>query len=452
MTDTLDRLDAPDLPVAPRRSVEPLVAAGAVVALAVLVLTRGARLLEPDDYAYRASIAALAHGWVRLSDAQYRALVTQVGQVAQWHHLSSGAWISEKNPGYPFLALPFYLAHALRVAPLFYGSLGAWGLYHGARAWLGRRAGAIAAWLFCLSGMAATFAWRATMPTFTDAALVAAGAGALVWAMASPVAPARRRAVVGLAGFAALEAATFVRYTDAIELAVAVLAVVAFARGARVGRGAIALWLGSVALFGAGVLAFDAWAYGSATSTGYSAGEISFSLSSLGANLRGLPLDLVAAAPVALAAAAGVALVVARAGARPHDPARRLDLAVGASLAAGWLGLWVLYLTYTWTADQAGRGGLALAVHLIRFYVPALGPMALLGAAALVRLPRAAAGAAVAALTLAAVAAFSVMASGSIGPGHGAGPGGGPGGPGVGPARSPAGGPPGPPGLALSRR
>ena len=27
--------------------------------------------------------------------------------IAQWMHTASGTWISEKNPGYPFLAAPF---------------------------------------------------------------------------------------------------------------------------------------------------------------------------------------------------------------------------------------------------------------------------------------------------------------------------------------------------------
>jgi len=38
---------------------EVLVAAAAFAALCVAVLTRSAQLLEPDDYAYRASIIAL---------------------------------------------------------------------------------------------------------------------------------------------------------------------------------------------------------------------------------------------------------------------------------------------------------------------------------------------------------------------------------------------------------
>jgi hypothetical protein len=41
---------------------EVLVAVAAFAALCVAVLTRSAQLLEPDDYAYRASIIALTRG------------------------------------------------------------------------------------------------------------------------------------------------------------------------------------------------------------------------------------------------------------------------------------------------------------------------------------------------------------------------------------------------------
>ena len=198
--------------------------------------------------------------------------------IAQWHHLASGKWISEKNPGYPFLAVAFYMANVLRLAPLFYGALGAFGLYHGARAWLGRGAGAYAVWLYCFSGAALVFAWRSTMPSFTDAALIAAGAGGLVWALLRRDVGRWHRRLVGLASFGALELAVFVRYTDVVELLVAALAVVLYRRAARLDAASAATWLASVALCGAGLFAFNDWAYGHATSTGYSAGEINFSL------------------------------------------------------------------------------------------------------------------------------------------------------------------------------
>jgi hypothetical protein len=129
-------------------------------------------------------------------------------------------------------------------------------LFFGARRWLGRPCGAVAVGLYCSSGAALLFAWRDYMPTFTDASLIAAGTGALLWAVLAADAASRRRTWAGLAGFVALEAATFVRYTDIVVLGCAVAAILATggpARG-RLPRGARWWWLGSVLACGAGGL------------------------------------------------------------------------------------------------------------------------------------------------------------------------------------------------------
>ncbi len=178
-------------------------------------LHRGAHPLDEPARAGRlrlpASIVALAHGHLTLSNAEYQALAEKLGGIAQWVHLSNGRWISEKNPGYPFFAVPFQLVGALRLAPLFYGALGCVGLWFGGRRWLGRWGGTWAVVFYCSSGAALVFGWRATMPTFTDASLIAAGTGALLWAMLANDAGARLRTLVGLLGFVALEGATFIR-------------------------------------------------------------------------------------------------------------------------------------------------------------------------------------------------------------------------------------------------
>jgi hypothetical protein len=59
----------------------------------------------------------------------------------------------------------------------------------------------------------------------------------------------------------------------------------------------------------------------------------------------------------------------------------RQDLAVGLALAACWAGMWGLYAAYTWTANP-----FASSLQVVRFYLPALGAIALLGAWFLVRL------------------------------------------------------------------
>ena len=159
--------------------------------------------------------------------------------------LPGDRWISEKDPGYPYLAVAFQALGIIRLAPLFYGALACLGLYVGGRRWLGRFGGAAAVGLYYSSGAAILFAWRDYMPTFTDAALIAAGTGALLWAVLAAEARARRRTWAGLAGFVALEAATFNRYTNIVVLGCAVIAVLVAwrLRAARLPGSAVAWWL-----------------------------------------------------------------------------------------------------------------------------------------------------------------------------------------------------------------
>jgi hypothetical protein len=242
--DRRPRLAGPRQAGPPGRT-EILLALAAFAVLCIAVLAAAPQLVEPDDYAYRASIVALTDGHpLTLSTAQVTALAAQLnhaagpggavtagpgplGSIVQWVELPDRRWISEKDPGYPFLAAPFQLLGIIRLAPLFYGALACLGLFFGARRWLGRYGGAAAVGLYCSSGAALLFAWRDYMPTFTDASLIAAGTGALLWALLADEAAARRRTWAGLLGFLAIEAAVFARYTNIVVLGCAVLAVLA---------------------------------------------------------------------------------------------------------------------------------------------------------------------------------------------------------------------------------
>ena len=384
---------------------EVCLATAAFAVLCVLVLRASPYLPEPDDYAYRASIVAMTDGhFFTLSGAQAHALAEQLapqlghnrlgpgpgGGPVQWVKLPGGRWISEKDPGYPYFAMAFQALGLIRLAPLFYGALACLGLYFGGRRWLGSFGGAAAVGLYCSSGAAILFAWRDYMPTFTEASLIAAGTGALLWAVLAAGAGTGRRTWVGLAGFVALEAATFSRYTNIVVLGCAVIAVLVTwqLRATRMPGSAVAWWLASVCVFGTGVAIFDTFIYGGPLRSGYRPGEITFSLSAIGPNLRYMPAHLIQAIPMlvlGLGALAGIAVVWLRGrrvGGQQAAAARR-DLAVGVALAASWGAIWAWYATYTWTA-AAGLSTLQAA----RFYVPALGAISLLGAWLLVRVPR----------------------------------------------------------------
>jgi hypothetical protein len=92
--------------------------------------------------------------------------------------LPGGRWISEKDPGYPYLAVAFQALGLIRLAPLLYAALACLGWYAGGRRWLGGSGGAAAAGLYCSSGAAILFAWRDYLPAFTEASLIAAGTAA----------------------------------------------------------------------------------------------------------------------------------------------------------------------------------------------------------------------------------------------------------------------------------
>jgi hypothetical protein len=374
---------------------EAALAVAAFAALCAVVLTVAPQSAEPDDGAYRASIVAMTEGhFLTLSTAQAETLAKKLGDNPaappnQWVELSDGRYISEKDPGYPFLAAPFQALGIIRWAPLFFGALACLGLFVGARRWLGRFGGLAAVGLYCSSGAALAFAWRDYMPTFTDASLIAAGSGALLWAMLATEASSRRRTWAGLAGFAAIEIATFVRYTNIVILGCTVVAAIAAwrLRAARLPLRTLCWWLASVAAFGAGLAIFDDRVYGGPLTTGYQPGEVTFALGAIGPNLRSMPAHLMHAMPMLVLGLIALVWIVVRwlvlrnADGEARAVARR-DLAVGAALAASWFAIWGLYSAYTWTTDPTN-----VTVQVVRFYVPAIGAIALLGAWLVTRMP-----------------------------------------------------------------
>jgi hypothetical protein len=377
---------------------EILVAVGVFVALCIGVLIRTPQLLEPDDFAYRASIVALSQGHVLLTNAQYLALKMSLsahgsGGIYQWVHLANGKWISQKNPGYPFFAVVFQWLHALRWAPLFYGAFGCAGLFYGARRWLGPWGGTYAVVLYCSSGAALNFAWRSTMPTFTDASLIAGAAGLLLGVLLSVKDAPARRLMLGTLAFLALDGAVLVRYTDVTVLLVALVVVVALSRVCSLTRAMLFSWIGVVVVFAFAGLELNHLLYGGYLTTGYPSGLITFGTSAVIPNLERLPLLLIESLPMLLLAVVTVLwIIVSFVSHRASDvdvTARarvRRDALVVLILTAAWLSVWGLYATYTWTVGQTL--GSVIPIHVVRFYIPALGLVALLAAWLLTRLPR----------------------------------------------------------------
>src|SRR5689334_2556639 len=100
--------------------VEAALSAVVFAALCIVVLSVAPQIAEPDDGAYHHSIVAITMGdLLTLSGAQLNALEGKlggpVGRVPnQWVELANGRYISEKAPGYPFLAAPFQALGIIR--------------------------------------------------------------------------------------------------------------------------------------------------------------------------------------------------------------------------------------------------------------------------------------------------------------------------------------------------
>ena len=207
--------------------------------------------------------------------------------------------------------------------------------------------------------------------------------------MLATEASSRRRTWVGLAGFLAIEIATFVRYTNIVILGCAVVAVIVAWRlqSARLPLRALCWWLASVAAFGAGVAIFDDQVYGGPLTSGYPPGEVTFGASAIGPNLRIMPAHLMQAMPMLVFGLIALAwiivrwLVLRRVGGEVGAAARR-DLCVALALAASWFAIWGLYSAYTWTTDPT-----SVTVQVVRFYLPAIGAISLLGAWLVTRIP-----------------------------------------------------------------
>ena len=401
-----------------------MIAIASFVVFCNIVLSQAPKMIEPDPYAYRASISALADGDVDLTTEQYVELslklsrTTLGGGIMQWNQRDSGQWISEKNPGYPYLVVIFQKAGALRIAPLFFGLLGCLGLWFGARRWIGEWGAAFTVSMYCSASASMVFAWRETMPTFTDTSLLACGTGLLLWSVLSSEKTERLRMGIGALAFLSFGVATLVRYTNVTALAIA-LAFAAIACASKrwgLRKRVFLAWTAPVVMSVTCFFLFNAVYYGSLFGTGYRnryAGA-EFTFSSIPTNLREMPLRVIEAMPVFLVALASVGFLIwgewkthrTKKLAEENDeasiPAEGLDQSQDGSLEsrivdrwvfvfliASWVSTWGLYLMFTANAKLSlgaelfGVGNYTFS----RMFVPALAPIALLAAWLLIRVP-----------------------------------------------------------------
>ena len=418
------------------------------IAFSALVLSQTEKMIEPDPYAYRASIAALEEGNISLSQEQYDALSLELqqtslgGGIMQWHQNDDGTWVSEKNPGYPFLAVGFDEVGALRLAPLFYGALACLAMWFGARRWLGRWGGTFAVGAYCSTALAMVMAWRSTMPTFTDASLIAAGLGLLIWSVVALDRSHRVRTIAGAVAFFSFGVAVSVRYTSAAVLGVAAIfaLTVCLRPKWKLGWSTLLWWAIASLPPIIAALAYNAVYFDGPFSTGYNASTVQFSTSAISSNLRIMPGRLWQAMPIFVVGLAAFAVMIAvqivhavrvrsakstlpeaATTDNADEPAKppisdqptdlsptTIDRWIGSFLVITWAATWVMYSAYEWTANLGGgfaggraggapnfgggggpdMGAMSQPVYsTVRFYLPALGAIALLVAWLFTRMP-----------------------------------------------------------------
>jgi hypothetical protein len=437
------------------------------VAFSGFVLAYPYWLREPDPYAYRASIKALEDGHLTLTQAQFVELGRRLraepdrwdgvfqpapvrlgsppeappqapplpGRAAPregfvplpsvtkhwasiecWVKLANSRWVSEKNPGYPFLAAPFDALGAIRIAPLFYGALACLCLWLGATRWIGRWGAGLAVALYLCPAAMLIMGHRAYMPSFTDASLLSGGAGLLLWGVLAVEASRRRRALGGTLGFFLLGVSVATRYTNVFPaLAIALWAAISALRPrAALGWRVLLSWTAGALLPSALLLLYNLWVFRNPAAVGYEQSRGSgsvFFLWNVGHNLevmpsrilRGMPSLVLALAALLTAAGRGV-VAWRRRGAPPLADPFAPDAATSAATApssaasvsgAGWvqamLLLWwiaawapLLFFGWTWSSVPASWN----LILTVRFYIPAVGAIALLGAWFLARLPK----------------------------------------------------------------
>ena len=238
------------------------------------------------------------------------------------------------------------------------------------------------------------------MPSFTDASLVAAGAGALLVDHAGhrgehPAADRGRAVRLRRPRGGRLHPLHRRRHGRRWPPSPSSC----FHRRAKVAARSLRWWFGSLAAFAALVLAFDATFYGGPLKTGYGAGEITFSLSAVVPNLqahavapgRGHPRPVLGLAALGWMA---VRLVLSTGTADPQVADGRPRATRRWAPCSPWGGSVCGRSTPPtpgrprWAPADRRVGGGGGAIHIIRFYLPAIGLIALLGAWLLAQLPR----------------------------------------------------------------
>jgi hypothetical protein len=424
-----------------------IIAAVGLIIAAALALVIPAHMTEPDDWAYYYAIHNFAEGKLVVSDelhiTQVKEALSQGGQLIQYVNIGTGKWALEKAPGYVVYEIPFELLGIPRwgnvlltlgvvlVTFLFLQRL------------LDEKAACIGSLLMLFTPVSLIMLNRSYMDSFAAGAfLVMGGAMYLYWVLEKGNFGRRKSFLLLFLAFLLIAWSVVTRYTNVV---VAVIFAIHFAfleiKALHKRVKTDFLFEIPAMLFGIGIplaflLFYDKAVFGSPLNYGYryTQGDITFAFQHIGAitqsgqsvfwniiktNIQNAPRNLLLGFPLLIIAIPGFFIALWGAFRRNRErwsnlsPDLRWDILL---LILGWFaGVFLLYITYEWTAQIGNRPFIVFA----RFYLPGLFPLVVVSALLLSKF-RATLSLAIIAVILA-VSSFLYFQSLNSEPGHPAG-------------------------------
>lgn len=395
-----------------------IVGVGFITAM-TLVLTAPVQMPDPDDWAYYYGTKNFSQGDFTLNNYQiYRESMEtqqQGGVLLQYLQLEPGKWVLEKAPGCIFYLVPFYKMGI----PRWSNVLLALGMvivtFILLKRWRDEKAAMIGSLLMLFTPIALVMCNRIYMDTYSSLAMLAIGGGLyLYYHLARKELKPWRGGVALFLAFFFIGWSVIARYTN-LPIAIILFLHLVIVRildwrkgqGIKIIREVIPTALG-ICIPLAAILLYDYFVFGSALKTGYSISPypIKFAFQYLGQvdvngvsipgqiltyNLQGALRNIWIGFPLLIIAIPGFFVILyfkffkkRRVAGKWSSLRNEFPWDILLVLIGWFVCVFVLYLTYEWTAGLKEGGGFVL---FNRFYLPGLFPAAIVCALIMARFP-----------------------------------------------------------------
>lgn len=398
-----------------------IVGIGFIIAM-VLILTTPLQMPDPDDWAYYLGVRNFTQGQFTVDTAtfteQAKEIWGQGGFLLQYLHIDRNTWALEKAPGCVFYLVPFYRLGIPRYANV----LLALGMVIVTFILLKRlrdeKAAMIGSLLMLFTPISLVMLNRVYMDTYSSLAFLVIGGGLYIYYHLERhnLTPLKGGVLLFLAFFF-IAWSVVSRYTN-LPIAVVLFLHLVIARliDWRKGQSTGFRWEVLPLVLGIGLpllalLLYDYYVFGSPLKSGYSFSPypIKFAFQYLGQvdangdsipgqilqyNLEGAARNIFIGFPLLIIGIPGFLVILYRKIAVSFRWGRSEERWSGLHAEMPWgifivLICWfcfvfVLYLTYEWTAGLQEGGGFVI---FTRFYLPGLFPVAVIGALVIARFP-----------------------------------------------------------------